>query len=668
MSIVSEEPLINSVNDKLNRSIFAQSLARNINKYEGNKSITIGLMGRWGIGKSSIINMVKEQIDINYIEIVEFNPWYFSGRKQLISDFFEVLGNRIGKSNDSLNKLSKDLKFYSKLLKPMTLIPQIAPLISVLTNLNDAGQTVLNEYLDYKNDDIYTMKEKINTGLNEYNKKILVIIDEIDRLENEEIKEVFQMVRALGDFNNVIYLMSFDKEKVIKVFKSGEDYLEKIINVPILIPEVNKDNINKYFIDNLNTIFKGISIDNTHWEKAYKFVFYNKFNDLREVNRFVNIIRFSKNEIIEELNVIDYLIISFIKMFEEDIYEFIKENKSVLINKINYSVLRKLIDKFKGRINRGLELNEILKLLFIENKNSLRSIRNEKYFNSYFEYALPENAYKVKQLNEIVSIKKKDNLYIYLEHKNKRELTYLYDNLNEISELLNDEQIYLFSEVLFEKISILDKGVQNSFIVESEQSKAFKNMGEMINRINKKDDKVVNIIDNIKISTDYELKPIIDYVYKLYNHFNSLEVKKKITMKLEEEIYRLGNKSEIIANFNKLKKMNFDVEAYIKKLLESREELIFYLNSLVRVVNIGYYEIKDENGEVVDVEEYEERAIVLEDITDYIDYNYIKKIINSYNIEESLQELINLFNNACPYSSVYREEIEAEESFYEDYI
>lgn len=231
MGIQSEKPIKDKNEDKLKRNRFAINLAQNINNYNYEESITIGLMGSWGSGKSSIINMVKSDIDLSKIIVVEFNPWYFSGRKQLISDFFEMLSDSIGTNEGKVNKLGKDLKLYAAALKPLTLIPQIGPIISILSKISESGGDFFKEYYKSQNEDISKIKERINNQIIDYNKKILVIIDEIDRLENEDIKEIFQLVRALGDFDNMIYLLSFDKEKVSKVFSSGEDYLDKIINL-----------------------------------------------------------------------------------------------------------------------------------------------------------------------------------------------------------------------------------------------------------------------------------------------------------------------------------------------------------------------------------------------------------------------------------------------------
>lgn len=356
MGMQSEKAIKDKKEDKLKRNRFATNLSKNIKEYNYDESITIGLMGPWGSGKSSIINMVKHELNESNLIVVEFNPWYFAGRKQLISDFFQVLSERIGSIDETVSKLGKDLKLYSAALKPLTLIPQIGSIISLLTKIGESGGDFFKEYSKSQNEDISKIKERINDQIREYGKKILIIIDEIDRLENEDIKEIFQLVRALGDFENMIYLLSFDKEKISKIFSSGEDYLDKIINVPLYVPELSMKKVNDYFINELGSIFSDVEIDSEYWNKIYENVFKNKFENLREVNRFLNIIRFNCDDIIDDLNIIDYLMISFLKIFDEEIYKLIKNNKNILTKDSNYKEIDSFLKTVELKSKKNIDL------------------------------------------------------------------------------------------------------------------------------------------------------------------------------------------------------------------------------------------------------------------------------------------------------------------------
>ena len=86
---------------------------------------------------------------------------------------------------------------------------------------------------------------------------VLVIIDDIDRLSSEQIRLNFQLVASVAKFPNTAYLLVFDKEVVVKSLEKvqevdGEDYLEKVIQMPIQIPDIHKGNLHAVLFTRLD--------------------------------------------------------------------------------------------------------------------------------------------------------------------------------------------------------------------------------------------------------------------------------------------------------------------------------------------------------------------------------------------------------------------------------
>lgn len=661
MGIQSEKPIKNKEEDKLKRTRFAFNVAKKINNYKYSESITIGLMGSWGSGKSSVINMIEDEIDESKLIVVKFNPWYFSGRKQLISDFFGVLSNSIG-INNNVKQLGKDLKLYSSALKPLTLIPQIGSMLNIIYKLTDKGGNAINEYYELQSQDISKIKERINYQIREYDKKILVIIDEIDRLENDDIKEIFQLVRALGDFDNMIYLLSFDKEKVCKVFSTGEDYLDKIINIPLYIPDVSMKNVNDYFINELGNIFNNKDkIDAKYWQGIYKCVFENNFENLREVNRFLNIIRFSYDDIVKDLNLVDYLMINFLRMFDVEIYKFIKENKNILVDVQNREKASNFQKNSNIKVKKKINLNELLKLVFYKPTTpQKRGIANKNYFDSYFEYSLSDDILPFYEIDKYINFNKKDDLELFLKDMTKENLVILFNNLDNISEKLKKDQIYFYEEILVEKILLLDKKVKNKFVQNSEQTIAFLSLKNMVMGLEKNDKNIDNLVEKLVFSKDYEVESFLQYLLELKEYFIDDNFKQKLIKKLNEYIYNLKYTHEIKRSFDILKKLGFNVGEYIKYIISDEERLVEYLQSLIVVVDVHYNDNRDEYGEVIGVEEHFENAIVLEDIINYINYDYVKQKVDSMSktIKKENKELINEFYNSKTYEEVFWRDIE----------
>ena len=98
-------PITKNSEDILNRSTFANSLAKTLLQYSFSSSLTIGLYGEWGSGKTSLLNMVLETVeskDSNTV-ILRFNPWLCSNSKQLITQFFKQLSAAIKLKKPKMN-------------------------------------------------------------------------------------------------------------------------------------------------------------------------------------------------------------------------------------------------------------------------------------------------------------------------------------------------------------------------------------------------------------------------------------------------------------------------------------------------------------------------------------------------------------------------------------
>lgn len=249
--------------DILGRKSFAKRLAEFINKYEQKDSYSMGITGKWGSGKTSIINMLKKDLNSNIL-VYNFNPWDISIRKQLFGDFFSGMSSVL-KSKDAVGIkkakiISNKLKLYSSIFKPLKYIPILAPTTEAISDILAVTSDNLKLYADDKQSDLFGIKAELNKLLEESDKKILIIIDDIDRLSDDEIKDIFHLVKSVGDLKNTFYLLSYDKDLVTSVLdnvqeKRGKEYIEKLINIEINAPEIKKEDIDIIFKEEIQTIF-----------------------------------------------------------------------------------------------------------------------------------------------------------------------------------------------------------------------------------------------------------------------------------------------------------------------------------------------------------------------------------------------------------------------------
>ncbi|MDP4153907.1 MAG: P-loop NTPase fold protein [Bacillota bacterium] len=252
----SDKPIMSNVDDHLGRVGFARLLAQALINLNNADTFSVGLYGKWGSGKTSLVNMMLNEIEKqqrsvceeNRFIVVHFEPWNFSDANQLLSQFFIRLSNEFrSKGDENLSKIGEALETYSDAFNLAEAIPIVG---GVLALFGKKGAAMLGKKMKKDSDekDILKHKEYVINLLTKQTRRILVVIDDIDRLNNEQIRQVFQLITSVAKFPNTVYLLVFDKEIVVKALKkvqegNGEDYLEKIIQMPIQIPDIQREKL-----------------------------------------------------------------------------------------------------------------------------------------------------------------------------------------------------------------------------------------------------------------------------------------------------------------------------------------------------------------------------------------------------------------------------------------
>ncbi|MCE5235421.1 MAG: KAP family NTPase [Eubacteriales bacterium] len=294
----SDWPIKKTAEDVLNRAVFVENLAEAMLSYTVPEGFAIGIYGKWGSGKTSVINMLLEQIEaVSSVSkqkpvVLKFNPWLCSDPKQLISQFFKQLSSAIKVKQPRLNTVCKFMNDYGDAFDVATAIPIAG---NILTAVGKILGRKARTYLESRDNDLQKIKNEIIVTLLKEKVKIIVTIDDVDRLANEEIISVFQLVKSLADFPYTIYLLSFDREVVIKALSEvqkgdGAEYLEKIIQVPFELPTPNINDIYQVFFSKLDSI---VTISEERWNKEYWSEMFHLgikpyMNSIRDVIRFVN--------------------------------------------------------------------------------------------------------------------------------------------------------------------------------------------------------------------------------------------------------------------------------------------------------------------------------------------------------------------------------------------
>ena len=488
----SDKPIIKMEADMLNRAVFAKQLAKAILSYSKTDNFTIGLCGKWGSGKTSIINMAVEEIQNlskgktvdERMVIVHFNPWNYSDRNQLISQFFQTIFTELKVKNESeqLREAGDALEKYSGLLEYTTYIPGIgkylSPIINAISNVGEKVSDIAEEKASLSN-----QKRVVIEALAKQTQKILIIIDDIDRLNNDQIRLIFQLVNSVAGFPNMIYLLAFDKSVVIRALEdeqncNGEEYLEKIIQVPFDIPEVKHSQLQNIFFDRIQSILlqEDYEFDQSHLGSVYNNCIAPFLESIRDVNRICNVFAFKYGLMNREANWIDLLAITTVQICAPTIFDWIKVRRTTLVgnsetaggitgtatkeNRENYfseikeiypsnpnlaiDIIQTLFPRFAWITGRTLSYEAL------EELQRNKRIASDRCFSLYFSLDLEEVEVSTSQIYASIKDFTKEHLHRFLITLSECDVIeyYLRELRVRVNEIPDDRVIMFFEELI----------------------------------------------------------------------------------------------------------------------------------------------------------------------------------------------------------------------------
>lgn len=228
--LLNDTPISNMSFDLLNRKEFVQNVANEIDQLLIDESFVYGLYGQWGDGKTSTLNLLEKELeDKNRHVITEFDPWYFKDEEAIIAGFLTEIEAALSRDYIFPN-LKKTFKKYRNVIEKG--VGNGAPFLDLFDT--DEGPEDIKARIE-------------NFAIEELNKKVIIFIDNIDRLDKRESQLVFKLVRLCSNFKNTVFIMSLDPIVVEGRLGLEKDYLEKIIQKPINLPRVEKRYIDAFF-------------------------------------------------------------------------------------------------------------------------------------------------------------------------------------------------------------------------------------------------------------------------------------------------------------------------------------------------------------------------------------------------------------------------------------
>ncbi|XVJ71382.1 MAG: AAA family ATPase [Rhizobacter sp.] len=323
----SDRPSTDPGQDLFGHAPFARTLAKAIQSYRSSDGIVLALYGPWGSGKSTVLAYVQHELDHAPEEerpvIVSFNPWWFSGQEHLAKAFLGQMQAVLPAKYEGFKKVGDLLSDFSSALG------SVAELVSPF-----AGKVaeVAAQKMATKPKDVPALKKALADLLLEKKKRVLVVIDDIDRLAPDEVRQLFTVIKALADFPYLTYLLAFDRNVAATAISEqtglpGDRYLEKIIQVPFELPRVDRTTLFKALSTRLDAVMAATPegrFDHDHWSSVFNAGLRHFFHVPRDVVRLTNVLSVTYSAVVGEVNPVDFIAIECLRVFLPSVYDAIR--------------------------------------------------------------------------------------------------------------------------------------------------------------------------------------------------------------------------------------------------------------------------------------------------------------------------------------------------------
>ena len=449
---------------------YAENLAEKLMKTNVSKeSFAVGVSGVWGSGKTTFLNALEKELACK-VYLIKFNPWNSDSAAQISADFFKSLVSKLCVSSFQRQSVMR----YAKMLGQ---VDAFGTHTNVVTTLLEDTLTPVSD-----------AKDKAANVIGSMPLPVVVLIDDLDRLDGSELMAVLRLVRVTANFKNLLFVVAYDKDYVSRALMSegvekGDEFLKKIFPLEICLPAFESFVLANHLYSELKNclddegllprlefrIFRGLA--------SHKISYY--LPTFRDVKRFanqfcLNINSFIRVGKINEIDVVDFFTLELLHYYDFAAYQKIQYDPLSLLDygynterKYAYSYReigsikgvksiedkdekrRKILEDFKDGVS------DILWVLFgstaVKGNNQLRYPIN---FSKFFSYRINKDVISIEEFNQFLDLNTKVEISAQVKEYCRRNisrrdsLTYHLTSLTIDNK--NEKQVYTAAFALLE--------------------------------------------------------------------------------------------------------------------------------------------------------------------------------------------------------------------------
>lgn len=386
--IGADAPIKTAAQDRLRRTDFAARIAGILSELSLRDGRVFAIRGEWGFGKSSLKNLITEKLDArdDGADWLEFNPWQWGDGDAIARALFEQIADRLGGEHSSGARARADaLRRYGAILngvsEPIKQISSTAVVSALLTNasviavasavgfglptvakaaavfaalalgLPWIGRLLSHFGRDRSAEPLDKVRAGLEARLRELDRPLVVFVDDIDRLEPDQIRMLLRQVKANANLPNIVFVLLFQPSIVESALDpvadgDGRAFLEKVVQANFDLPAVPQSVVHSAFGEELSAMASTYATEangfhQTRWGNAFVGCIQPNLRNMRDARRLLSSIAIHLplhvSGDVFEVNIVDFLLLETLRVFEPDLHEALFQNQDLVLQKGRYS-------------------------------------------------------------------------------------------------------------------------------------------------------------------------------------------------------------------------------------------------------------------------------------------------------------------------------------------
>lgn len=394
----ADRPLTDRSLDQFGLAEVADQIANKISGLQPADGLVVGLQSPWGTGKSTFLGFLTDKLASQpKTIIVRFDPWLVADRDVMLHELFSEFGKKLSEP-ERRHKDRSDVSDFRQRREISRLIRRFTSIAESLKNIPSSPKlSILSDFLDLplvreikssvsfllglvvafkpKSDTLREIRAEIALRLSLLGYKVIVVIDDVDRLELEEAREVFRLVKAVADFPNTTYIVAFDRGPMQLDGNRDSDiartYLDKIIQVPIFLPQPELVDLRRVLVEVIfgtggadGLLCRSLRQSRTSGDRNSEEVRFGEalspllrtyLSSPRRLNIVSNIMLTGWSDISEDADFCDYLIYTCLQNFDQDLFAWVNDYLEVYAQSRRSSRSNEQAAKLVSRLNEILD-------------------------------------------------------------------------------------------------------------------------------------------------------------------------------------------------------------------------------------------------------------------------------------------------------------------------